>query len=132
MNKLLIVALVLLSGCVAVDAYNIARFDNIEYMQINTIHTVAQLGAEKCGTESVLSIVNNLYVSSVVLNNYSTNLPNNKDTVIMTGELASLTKELNARYSGTESVSVAYCTLKFKTIEKNALTMQKVIGDKPR
>ena len=42
------------------------------------------------------------------------------------------TVELSDKYYGTEEVSATYCKLKFGIIEKNAITMQKVIGDKPR
>jgi hypothetical protein len=50
----------------------------------------------------------------------------------MTGELAEIVKGLNERYHGKEAVSTSYCTLKFGTIEKNAVTIQNVIGAKPR
>lgn len=139
MKKLLIVlAVVSLSGCATIQqttlyrAWNMAKFDNNEYSQINSIRTVANLGAAKCGTPEVVPVVDNLYYKSVELKNYSASIPNNDETVKMSGELAEIIKGLNARYHDKEPVSPAYCTLKFGTIEKNAVTIQNVVGAKPR
>ena len=109
-----------------------ARFDNNEYAQINSIRTVANLGAAKCGTAEVVPVVENLYYKSVELKNYSAAIPRNDETIKMTGELAEIVKGLNERYHGKEAVSTSYCTLKFGTIEKNAVAIQNAIGAKPR
>jgi len=139
MKKLLIVlAIISLQGCAAIDAvkvvraWNMAKFDNAEYSQINSIRTVANLGAAKCGTTDVVPIVEVLYYKSVELKNYSASIPHNDETVKMSGELAEIIKGLNERYHSKEPVSVSYCTLKFGTIEKNAVTIQNVVGAKPR
>jgi len=139
MKKLLIVlAIISLQGCAAIDAvkvvraWNMAKFDNAEYSQINSIRTVANLGAAKCGTADVVPIVEVLYYKSVELKNYSASIPHNEETVKMSGELAEIIKGLNVRYHDKEPVSVSYCTLKFGTIEKNAVTIQNVVGAKPR
>jgi len=139
MKKLLIVlAIISLQGCAAIEAvkvvraWNMAKFDNAEYSQINSIRTVANLGAAKCGSADVVPIVEVLYYKSVELKNYSASIPHNDETVKMSGELAEIIKGLNERYHGKEPVSVSYCTLKFGTIEKNAVTIQNVVGAKPR
>jgi len=137
MRKLsILVAILALQGCTAVgfvyDSVRMARFDNNEYAQINSIRTVANLGAAKCGTAEVVPVVENLYYKSVELKNYSAAIPRNDETIKMTGELAEIVKGLNERYHGKEAVSISYCTLKFGTIEKNAVTIQNVIGAKPR
>ena len=139
MKKLLVVlAIISLQGCAAIEgvnlvrAWNMAKFDNNEYSQINSIRTVANLGAAKCGTADVIPVVDSLYYKSVELKNYSASIPHNEETVKMSGELAEIIKGLNERYHGKEPVSVSYCTLKFGTIEKNAVTIQNVIGAKPR
>ena len=139
MKKLLVVlAIISLQGCAAIEgvnlvrAWNMAKFDNNEYSQINSIRTVANLGAAKCGTAEVIPVVDSLYYKSVELKNYSASIPHNEETVKMSGELAEIIKGLNERYHGKEPVSVSYCTLKFGTIEKNAVTIQNVIGAKPR
>ena len=68
MKKLLIVLAILsLTGCATIKqttlyrAWNMAKFDNNEYSQINSIRTVANLGAAKCGTPEVLPVVDSLY-----------------------------------------------------------------------
>ena len=139
MKKLLIVlAIISLQGCAAIEAvkvvraWNMAKFYNAEYSQINSIRTVANLGAAKCGTADVVPIVEVLYYKSVELKNYSASIPFNEETVKMSGELAEIIKGLNVRYHDKEPVSVSYCTLKFGTIEKNAVTIQNVVGAKPR
>jgi hypothetical protein len=139
MKKLLIVLAILsLTGCATIKqttlyrAWNMAKFDNNEYSQINSIRTTANLGAAKCGTAEVVPVVENLWYKSVELKNYSASIPHNEETVKMTAELVEIVKGLNVRYHEKEPVSVAYCTLKFGTIEKNAVTIQNVIGAKPR
>jgi hypothetical protein len=139
MKKLLIaLAILSLTGCATIKqttlyrAWNMAKFDNIEYDKINKIRTDANLGAAKCGTPEVVPLVENLWYKSVELKNYSASIPNNEETVKMSGELAEIVKGLNERYHGKEAVSLTYCTMKFGTIEKNAVTIQNVIGAKPR
>ena len=136
MKKLLIaLAVVVLPGCAGVslvDSYLLAHFDNNEYAQVNSIRTVANLGAAKCGTADVVPVVESLYYKSVELKNYSASIPHNEDAVKMTGELADIVKGLNDRYHGKDPVSPSYCTLKMGTIEKNAVNIQNVIGRKPR
>jgi hypothetical protein len=139
MKKLLVaLAIISLSGCATIQqttlykAWNMAKFDNIEYDKINKIRTDANLGAAKCGTPEVIPVVETLWYKSVELKNYSASIPHNEETVKMSGELAEIIKGLNARYHEKEPVSPSYCTLKFGTIEKNAVTIQNVIGAKPR
>jgi hypothetical protein len=139
MKKLAIaLSLVLLTGCATIQqstlyrAWNMPKFDNNEYGQINTIRTVANLGAAKCGTSEVVPVVDSLFYKSVEFKNYSASIPHNEEVVKMSGELAEIVKGLNTRYHEKDPVSPAYCTLKFGTIEKNAVTIQNVIGAKPR
>ena len=139
MKKLaVILSILLLSGCATIQqstlyrAWYMPKFDNNEYSQINSIRTVANLGAAKCGTPEVVPVVDSLFYKSVEFKNYSSSIPHNEEVIKMSGELAEIIKGLNERYHGTEAVSISYCTLKFGTIEKNAVTIQNVIGAKPR
>jgi hypothetical protein len=133
MKKLiLITSIFVLTGCAAIDAYRMAKFDNNEYALINSVRTQANLGAAKCGTPEVKDTVNKIYYKSVELRNYSQSIPKNEETVKMSSELAEIVKGLNERYNGTEPVSLPYCTTKFGLIEKNAVTIQNVVGAKPR
>lgn len=133
MKRLAIISLVLLlNGCALIDAYRMARFDNIEYALVNQIHTQAQLGVEDCGTEEVYSRVNDIYFKSVELRNYSASIPRNNETVTMTRDLYSITKGLKDRYASGDEVSKKYCELKFNNIEASSSTIKTVIGAKPR
>ena len=135
---LLVVSLVALTGCATIQqstlykAWMMPKFDNDEYAQINSIRTVSVLGAAKCGTPEVVPVVDNLYYKSVEFKNYSSSIPHNEEVIKMSGELAEIVKGLNTRYHEKDPVSPSYCTLKFGTIEKNAVTIQNVIGAKPR
>lgn len=129
---ILVLALSLLSSCALVDAYRMARFDNNEYMLINTVRTQANLGARKCGTPEVVAEVDAIWFKTVELRNYSESIPHNQETVTMTQELSEIVKGLSDRYHDTEPVSLNYCTLKFGNIEKSATIIQNVVGDKPR
>lgn len=133
MKKLILISLLLLlSSCAIVDAYRMARFDNNEYMLINTVRTQANLGAAKCGTPEVIQVVDNIWYKTVELRNYAESIPNNQETIKMSQELAEIVKGLSVRYHSEKEVSLNYCTIKFGTIEKNAVTIQNVVGAKPR
>jgi uncharacterized protein YceK len=137
MKKLAVISLVvLLTGCASVtkliDSYRMARFDNNEYMLVNQVHTQAQVGVTKCGTTDIQIYVDNVYVKSVELRNYSATIPHNNETVIMTTELTAITKGLKDRYDSGDPVSQKYCELKFNNIENSSGTMKTVIGAKPR
>ena len=139
MKKLLLASLlVTLTGCASVqslpviNSYFMAKFDNNEYMLINTVRTQANLGAAKCGTPEIVPVVDNIYFKTIELRNYSQSIPHNEDTIKMSSELSEIVKGLSERYHGSEPVSLNYCTTKFSMIEKNAVTIQNVVGAKPR
>ena len=133
MKKLLVILAVYgLSGCALLDAWNMARFDNNEYMLINKIRTEANLGAAKCGKPEVVAEVDAIWRTAVEFRNYTQSIPNNAEATKMGSELAEVIKGLSDRYHGTEPVSMFYCTSKFSSIERNAVTIQNVIGNKPR
>jgi hypothetical protein len=133
MKKLLIILAVWgLSGCALYDAYFMARFDNNEYMLINKIRTEANIGASKCGKPEVIAEVDRIWRTAVEFRNYTQSIPHNEEATKMGSELAEIIKGLSDRYHGTEPVSMMYCTTKFSSIERNAVTIQNVIGKKPR
>ena len=139
MKKLFIaLSMITLTGCATVqslpviNAYFMAKFDNNEYMLVNTVRTQANLGASKCGTPEIVPVVDNIYFKTIELRNYSQSIPHNEETIKMSSELAEIVKGLSERYHGKEPVSLNYCTVKFSSIEKNAVTIQNVIGAKPR
>jgi hypothetical protein len=133
MKKLLVILAVWsLSGCALYDAYFMARFDNNEYALINRIRTEANLGAAKCGKPEVIAEVDSIWRTAVEFRNYTQSIPHNEEATKMGSELAEIIKGLSDRYHGAEPVSMMYCTTKFSSIERNAVTIQNVIGKKPR
>ena len=112
--------------------FNMARFDNNEYMLAVEVKSQANLGARKCGTPEVNDEVSILWAKSLILKNYSASIPNNEETVIMTSELLEIVRGLDKRYNiDKKKTSMAYCTNKFGNIEKNATIITNVVGNKP-
>jgi hypothetical protein len=133
MKKLIVTLSVLfLSSCALWDAHNMARFDNNEYYLINSITTNAILGKEHCGFLTVNKYVKKVWHKSNEFHNYSSAIPNNEETITMSGELIKITKGLNDKYDQENYISKAYCEAKFSIIIKNATTIQNVVGGKPR
>ena len=126
-----------ISGCSFLTSlnpmyFNMARFDNNEYMLAVDVRTQANLGARKCGTPEVNREVSILWAKSLILKNYSESIPNNEETVIMTSELLEIVRGLDKRYNiDKKKTSMAYCTNKFGNIEKNATIITNVVGNKP-
>jgi hypothetical protein len=139
MKKLLITLSMLLtmSGCATLneawDYFDMARFDNNEYLLAVQVRTQANLGARKCGTPEVNAEVSRLWGTTLELKNYAESIPRNEETVTMTAELLEIVRGLDKRYNiDKKDVSMGYCTSKFGNIEKNATIITNVIGDKPR
>lgn len=133
MKRILLAGLLtLLTSCALIDAYRMAKFDNNEYMLVNRVRTQASIAVELCESTKIKQSVDKVYVSSLELKNYSASIPENQETIKMTAELADIAKGLSERYTNSDEVSPAYCKIKFKSIENNASTIQKVIGAKPR
>jgi hypothetical protein len=133
MKRLVVVLALLLNGCALIDYYNMAKWDNNEYMIVNQIRTEAQLGAEHCGNKKeVLPSVNFIYGKSVELKNYSSTISHNEEAAKMSDELLAITKGLKERYYSGDEISQKYCELKFSTIDTSTTTIQKSLGAKPR
>lgn len=133
MKKLIVsLSIVFLSGCAILDAYNMAKFDNNEYYLINQVRTSAELGKEQCGQPDAKKYVSKTWVKSNEFYNYSSSIPNNKETVTMSGALVEIVKGLNDKYKNDQEASKTFCEVKYDLILKNALTIQNVVGGKPR
>ena len=132
----LLIAVMSMSGCATLqdtfDYFDMARFDNNEYLLAVKVRTQANLGARKCGTPEVNAEVSKLWGTTLELKNYAESIPNNEETVIMTSELLEIVRGLDNRYNiDKKTVSMKYCTIKFTNIEKNATIITNVIGRKP-
>ena len=133
----LFLAVMTMSGCATVtqvrDYFDMARFDNNEYLLAVQVRTQANLGARKCGTPEVNAEVSKLWGDSLALKNYSESIPNNEETITMSSELLEIVRGLDNRYNiDKKEVSMGYCTSKFGLIEKNATIITNVVGAKPR
>ena len=133
----LLAAVVALTGCQTIqdtwDYYDMARFDNNEYMLANKVRTQANLGARKCGTPAINQEVSELWANTLELKNYAESIPKNDETVTMTTELLEIVRGLDKRYNiDQKETSMTYCTRKFGNIEKNATIINNVIGKKPK
>ena len=135
MKKLLLIAVILLTGCAtfndAIDAY-LMKYDNNEYKLITEIRTKAGVAKDKC-SDAVESkrVAKELTYTSSFLMHYAEHLPHNKPMQKATVELNDMVKGLSDRYD-TGTVSPVFCKIKFKNIEDSANTMQKSEGSKPR
>ena len=67
----LLAAVMTLTGCQTIqdtwDYYDMARFDNNEYMLANKVRTQANLGARKCGTPAINQEVSVLWANTLEL-----------------------------------------------------------------
>ena len=137
MKRLYVAFLILLAttlqGCATLDYFDMARFDNNEYLLAVQVRTQANLGARKCGTPEVNGEVSKLWEDTLNLKNYAESIPNNEETVTMSSELLEIVRGLDQRYNiDKKDVSMTYCTNKFGNIEKNATIITNVVGKKPR
>ena len=139
MKKFLVLflAVMTMSGCATIngviDYFDMARFDNNEYLLAVQVRTQANLGARKSGTPDVNREVSLLWGDSLALKNYSESIPNNEETITMSSELLEIVRGLDQRYNiDKKEVSMGYCTSKFGLIEKNATIITNVVGAKPR
>ena len=135
MKKLLVLFAMVMSmaGCATLDYFDMARFDNNEYLLAVNVRTQANLGARKCGTPEANHEVSLLWSDALKLKNYAESIDNNEETVTMTTELLEIVRGLDKRYNiDKKEVSMSYCTNKFGLIEKNATIITNVVGKKPR
>jgi hypothetical protein len=120
MKKLLLITLLLLSGC----SLWVANYDTNEYVLVNRIRTIAQTN-KTCDEITV----KDLYFTAKELNNFSQYLPRNQQTVELNKKLLSLVIEL---YDKEPPIGIVYCKAKLNIIEISAEEIQKVMGSKPR
>ena len=121
-----------LSGCTLIESYFLAKFDPNEYKIITEIRTDAGKSKTQCDNAERSKINAELISDKTVLfANYSQHIKYNTDTVSASKSLDEIAQGLRDRYS-KGSVSVAFCKIKFESIEHSAETMQTVIGNKPR
>lgn len=133
MKKIIVtLSILFLSSCALWDAHNMAKFDNNEYYIINKVKAQAILGKEKCGQPQVKKYVDTVWTRTIEFDSYASSIPNNEETITMSKALVEIVKGLNDKYSDGQEVSKTFCEVKFDLIHKNAVTIQNVVGGKPR
>lgn len=127
-----LLALSLLGGCALVEAF-LMKYDPNEYQQISDIRTNAYLGQLTCDNqEKSKEQANTLAVKTLTFKQFVEHLPHNDKVIAASVDLDKMAQGLKEQYAKSAKVSVAFCKIKFQTIEKSAESMQKVIGDKPK
>lgn len=132
-NILVIMTLLLLSGCSTFNSFLVSKYDTNEYELINWIRTTAELSVETCD-DNELSKQNfvTLYSGSLEFKNYTQYLRRNQDTHELAKNLYQLIDQGIDMYATNDQVSQAFCELSLDQIVTSAETIQKVLGDKPR
>lgn len=133
MKSLMLVSLLFLSGCTAIDAYLMAGFDSNEYGLVNQIGSAAEANVKNCSDREKMNIVaENLFLKGTEFKNYTVHIPHNEKASQLSVELYKEVEGLRARYANSDKVSATYCKTKLATIKESADTIQQVLGDKPR
>jgi hypothetical protein len=133
MKKLLLIcAVALLPGCVALDSY-LMRYDSNEYRIIAEIRAEANSYKAECN-DPLLSKPNAIAMADKTqfFMFFSQYQPHNEPVIKASAELNKIAQGLKDQYVKGEKVSPVFCKIKFETVEHSAETMQKIIGDKPR
>ena len=134
--KKLIAAVILtttLSGCSLIDAYFMAKYDNVEYALLNKINTLSELSVSDCKDQNKsYGNFEGLYWTAVELRNFSQYIPRNAETQKLASNMVELTKQGKEMYEKGTTVSETFCKLKLGQINRSAKVAQEVIGKKPR
>lgn len=135
MKRLVFLSLILstLSGCAIVDAFLMTKYDPNEYRIITEIRTDAGHYKNECANP-ILSQTNAVSIANktALFQNYSESIPRNTEGFKASKSLNEIAQGLAERYSKGETVSPAFCKIKYGSIENSATLIQHVIGNKPR
>jgi hypothetical protein len=133
MKKIILLAVILLSGCTLVNSYFMTKYDANEYLMITQIRVSAQRFQKQCddamsstGNAHAISSLTELFAS------YSEQLPHNKEEAQAANALNEIAQGLWERYSKRETVSTTFCQIKFQNIEHSAQLIQSVSAKRPR
>ena len=132
MKKLILLTVVLLSGCASlIDAY-LMKYDPNEYKLATDIRTQASFAKELCNYPLISKTnAENIVFLTTTLKNYAEQLPHNKPMQESSIQLNDIAQGLKNQYN-SEKVSEVFCRIKFKSIEDNSIKMQQIEGSKPK
>lgn len=127
---ILILAAWMLSSCALLEGP--ANFDNNEYALVNRIYTLSEVYKIDCADpEKTKANFSTLSELSMELVNYSTDIPNNLDTVEMVVPLNKMISDANIKFK-TEQHGPTYCKLKLDNIETSAGIVKGAIAKRRR
>lgn len=134
MRKLLLIAAVaMLPGCAVYDAYMMTPYDSNEYKLAVEIRTDARKYRSQCeDTELSKKNAQSIADKTQLFEFYSEHIPRNNNGASASRNLNEIAQGLLKRYNSGDKVSTTFCRLKFEGIEIGAVTLQSVLGKKPR
>lgn len=133
MKKIALALVVMLSGCTAVDSYLLGKFDNNEYMLITQIRTDAAKAIKSCDNAIASAASAEVIADKTqLLENYSEKLQHNDDVYNASKNLNEIAQGLVKQYQTGKPVSAVFCKLKFGSLQNSAVTIQPIIGKRPR
>ena len=133
MNKFLLTVMLMLTGCAAIDDFQIARWDNDEYSIITHIRLSSDIYKAQCNRYDIAKFNSqDLANQTLYFQYYEEQLPHNTDTIHAALSLNQLAQELKDRYATENTVSDEYCVIKLSGIENSSIVMQHSIGNRPK
>jgi hypothetical protein len=133
MKKLILLMVVMLSGCAAVDAVLMTKFDSNEYQIITEIRLNSEKYVDQCNDPEVSkSNAADMAYRTRLFELYSQELPRNGDGVQAATALNEIAQGLAKKYNNGDMVSPLFCKLKFEGIEHSADTIRHVLANRPR
>ena len=132
MKKLILLTVVLLSGCARLIEAYLMKYDPNEYKLATDIRTQASFAKELCNYPLISKTnAENIVFFTTTLKNYAEQLPHNKPMQESSIQLNDIAQGLKNQYN-SEKVSEVFCRIKFKSIEDNSIKMQQIEGSKPK
>ena len=135
MKALLVLPLVfLLNGCVLLDAYLMANFDNNEYALVNKVRSQSETIIYNCTNgKQVQSSLNDLEESTRELKNYTQYISHNEDAEQLATGLYVMVANTKKFYDDKNGVVGSFfCKKKLGQIVTASEKIQETYGRKPR
>jgi hypothetical protein len=128
-----VLAVPLLSSCAIYDAYMMTPYDSNEYKLAVEIRTDAHKYRAQCDdADASKRNAQAIADKTQLFEFYSEHIPRNNNGASASRNLNEIAQGLLKRYNSGDKVSTTFCRLKFEGIEIGAVTLQSVLGKKPR
>jgi len=129
----MILTLCLLAGCSTLRSLAVNNYDPIHYQLITEIRFIAHKNHSDCDNTD-LSRKNAIELSdkSNFFQLYTEQLPSENDMINAAKELNNMIIGLADQYKSQQQPHAEFCRIKFQNIENSAISMQKILGARPR